>query len=249
MKRRNTFKVPNRLIRDDRLSPSARKLGAVFFAHRNALGYCRKSLDALSGLSGLCPATVRKCVEELSALGYIAAARTCRYLERRGRSVYGQTEYRVALDFEDGYTLIPRELLLRQRGLTPSAFLLCLCLLMAAGNSRRAFPSISRLAQLAGVARSTVCRALLQLKAVPWLLVQLCRRRRGDFAASSYHFVTVQSEAQPVQAPTPIPEADAPEIGEPKPVGILHTLIVRVRRALRKLFSREGVVPFLANYS
>lgn len=245
MKPRNTFKLPNRLIRDPRLSPTARKVGAVLYAHRNALGFCTKSLDALASLSGLCAATVRKAVEELSAAGYISAARTYRYLPRKGRTVYGRMAYQVDLRFQGGYTLIPRDVLAHQEKLTPSAFLVCLCLLAAAGNRRRAFPSISRIAALAGVARSTVCRALLQIKSLSWLLVRLCRKRTGAFTANSYHFATVLTGTAETDL-TAVPGAAGSEARRTKDV--LHAFIVKLRAALRNLFSPRGVVPFLANY-
>lgn len=246
MKRRNTFQLPNRLIRDTRLSPAARKLGAVLYAHRNALGFCSKSLRTLSGLSGLCPATVRKAVEELSDAGYITAARTYRYLERKDRAVYGRMSYQVDLSFLGGYTLIPRDILARMGKFTPAAFLVCLCLLLAAGNCRRAFPSISQISRLAGIARSTVCRALLQIKAVSWLLVRLCRKRSGAYAANSYHFATVLAGTV---EPNLNAEQGAAGSDQRRTRGVLHAFIVKLRSALRNLFSGKGVVPFLANYS
>lgn len=249
MKRRNTFKLPNRLIRDDRLSPAARKLAAVLYAHRNALGFCTKSAAALSALSGLCPATVRRAVEELSGAGYLSAGRTYRYLARKGRVVFGRMAYQVRLSFEGGYTLIPRDLLAQRAELTPAAFLVCLCLLMSAGNRRRAFPSISRLSRLAGIARSTVCRALAQIRSVSWLLVQLCRKRTGAFAANSYCFTTVLAPNQTaVLEPNPSSAQGAAEARSRKPRGGLRTLILKLREGLRKVFSPRGVVPFLANY-
>lgn len=242
MKPRNTFKLPNRLVCDARLSPAARKVGAVLYAHRNALGFCLKSFDALASLSGLCAATVRGAVEELSDAGYISKARTYRYLPRKGRTVYGRMAYQVDLRFQGGYTLIPRDVLAHQGKLTPSAFLVCLCLLVAAGNRRRAFPSISRISALAGIARSTVCRALLQIRSMSWLLVRPCRKRRGDFAANSYHFATVLAGTADLTA-----EPGAAGSDTRRTKGVLHDFIVKLRKSLRNLFSARGVVPFLAN--
>lgn len=252
MKRPNTFKLPNRLIRDGRLSPSARKVGAALYAHRNALGFCRRSLDSLAGSSGLCPATVRKAVDELAQAGYLSTQRTWRYLRRKRRVVYGPTAYQLSLRFHGGYTLVPRELLGQCGGLTPAAFLTALCLLQFAGNRRRAFPSIAQLHRAAGLARSTVCRALRQLKATAWLLVLLCRKRTGAFAANSYHFAAVVRTDRAANATVPAAGPDAAERGlrntpDVKTSGVLHTLILKLRAAARKLFSARGVVPFLAN--
>lgn len=248
----NTFKLPNQLICDVRLSPSARKVGAVLYAHRNAFGFCTKSLASLAALSGCCAATVRKATEELADAGYITAERTYRYLPRKGRFVYGKKSYQVNLRFQGGYTQIPREILSQMDGLTPSAFLIFLCLRMAAGNSSRAFPSISKIERLAGIAHSTVCRALHQIKAMSGILVLLCRKRNRTFAASSYHFTTVLTSDQTVSfagVPEPIFKQGAAEENQGRMFQILHTLIVKAREKLHNLFLGQRVVPFLANNS
>lgn len=250
--KRNTFKLPNRLVCDPRLSPSARVVGAVLYAHRNALGLCTKSLDALAALSGCCAATVRKATEELSDAGYITAARTYRYLPRKHRVVYGRKAYQVSLRFQGGYTLIPRELLARKDELTPAAFLVCLCLAVAAGNRRRAYPSISVIGRMVGIARSTVCRALSQIKLLPGILVLLCQKRNGSFAASSYHFTTVLMgrEAAAVPEGPELLAGQGAAMRKTRRIGnILRNFIVTARAALRNLFSARGVVPFLANNS
>lgn len=250
--KRNTFKLPNRLICDGRLSPSARKVGAVLYAHRNAFGFCSKSLATLAALSGLCAATVRKATEELTDAGYITATRTYRYLPRKGKTVYGKKLYQVDLRYQGGYTQIPREVLTQKEALTPSAFLIFLCLRMAAGNSSRAFPSIAKIERMAGIARSTVCRALHQIKAMSEILVLLCRKRNRTFAASSYHFTTVLTADQAVSfadISEPITQQGAAEEKPRRIWNILHSLIVKARETLRNLFPGRGVVPFLANNS
>lgn len=249
MERRRTFKIPNRLVCDQRLSPSARKLGAVLYAHRNALGFCCKSLSALSSLSGLCPTTVRKAAIELSDAGYITTARTYRYLARKGQLVYGRMAYQVSLDFQGGFTLVSRDIFSQQGDLTPAAFLVSLCLLVAAGNRRRAFPSISLLVRLAGIARSTVCRALLQIKSSSSLLVRLCRKRNGAYAANSYHFTTVLTAQAAPNGPGQTMQQDTAEPHTRGMRSILRTFIVKLKDALHNLFPERGVVPFLANDS
>lgn len=251
MMKRNTFKLPNRLVCDDRLSPSARKVGAILYAHRNAFGFCTKTLDALAGLSGCCAATVRKATEELTAAGYISVSRTYRYLPRKRRTVYGRKTYQVNLGFQGGYTLIPRDFLdwqQRQEELTPAAFVVCLYLFVAAGNTRRAFPSISRIGRLVGVARSTVCRALLQIKLLSGFLIQFCRKRDGSFAASSYHIAAILVPGQEAAgALGTIPQRDATAEKPRRTWDALHALIVKAATSLCNLFRGHGVVPFLAN--
>lgn len=253
--KRSTFKLPNRLICDVCLSPSARKVGAVLYAYRNALGFCTKSLDTLAALSDCCTATVRKAIEELTAAGYISVARTYRYLPRKGRLVYGRMAYQVNLSFTGGYTMIPRSFLTwRENGeeLTSAAFVVCLYLFLSAGNSRRAFPSISRIGRMVGIARSTVCRALLTIKSMTGFLVRLCRKRSGAFAANSYNLVTVLAAPRRSIASAsenPISPQGAAGRNARRTRDVLHTIIVKLKDAVHNLFSRKRVVRFLANNS
>lgn len=239
MKKCLTFKLPNALIQDDRLTLSARVLAAALFSHRSGAGFCKKSIAELSAISGLSAATVRRAAEELQTAGYISAARTYRWSKKHRRVIYGKKCYCCSLRFPGGYTLVPREILPQIRELSASAFCVLLYLCRAAGNTRRAYPSISRISTAVGIARSTVCRALRQLKEISQLLVQLCRKANGAFAASSYHLVSVLCSRHQVP-PRGNQTATPPRT---------HTLIVKVGHWLRKIFSRKGVVPNLSNNS
>ena len=251
--KRQTFKVPNRLICDDRLSPSARKVGVVLYAHRNHLGVVYKSQEMLGELSGLCPATVRKATEELSAAGYVTAAPTRRYLEQKHRVVYGRKVYQLSLGFQGGYTLVPRAVVARRDDLTPAAFLVCMGLFVAAGNRRRAFPSLTKLSALVGVTVRTVCRALEQIKRLPWIVAQLCKKRSGAYAASSYHFADVAPEVELLQVCDVLTEAACPaeqlaDTGRTSGFRrLLRTLILRAGEVLGKFFPPGGVLTNLAN--
>ena len=66
---------------------------------------------------------------------------------------------------------------------------------VAAGNQRRAFPSISRLQEMTGCARSTVCKALQALRQLPELLIRHCQKRNRAFSSNSYYFCTVLQAA------------------------------------------------------
>ncbi len=238
-----TFKVPNALICDDALSLSARKVGAVLYGRRNAFGFCKKSIKDIAAIAGLSAATVSKSVDELQRAGYVVSARTYRWSKKRQRMVYGKKVYRCDLHFAGGYTRIPR-MLLQEKDLTPAAFCVMLYVYQAAGNRRRAWPSIAKISQAISVSHSTVCRALLQIKKLPSLLVQLCRKTNGAFSASSYYLAKI---------------IDLPNIGYAaleqqgaetvkKPFGLFTYILNALRQAYNHFFTR-GVVPNLANYS
>ena len=195
MKKQQTFKVPNALICGVQLTLTARIVATVLYAHCTPLGYCHKSLNKLSALSGCSVSTIGRAMQELEEAGWITAKRTYVWSIRLGRRVYGPTEYSVKPLPKKGWTYIPRDYL-KNTHITPSAFVIGLYLYMAASNrERRAFPSISKIAAAVGVAERTVCRALHQIRRLKEFLVTHCRRLRGGFAANNYHLCRVISVA------------------------------------------------------
>lgn len=249
--KRNTFKLPNQLVLNVNLDFTTRKVGAVLYGRRNAFGFCTKSLESLATLSHCSVSTVRKAVKQLSDAGYVHFSRSYRYLPRKGRMVYGPMAYQVDLSFDGGYTLIPRDIFEEaiNSELTASSVVIMLSMLVAAGNQRRAWPSISRIERMVGAVRSTVCRALRQIKSMLGILVLLCRKRNGSYAASSYHFTTVLTEGQAAAFKQEPDFQQGAVQRSHKGCGILHAIILPLVGRLRKLFFGKKVVRFLANYS
>ena len=162
-KRRSYFKVPNALIFDTTLSFATRRVGMIFFAYCNALGGCRKSYEAIAALAGCSVATAVKAVRELSEAGYLTVKHTKYHSGKLGRTVYGKNTYTVDLALlKKGYTILDRAVL--EQELTDSALIVLCAIIVCAGNSSRAFPSISALQKKTGAARSTVCAGLRLLR-------------------------------------------------------------------------------------
>lgn len=188
MKNRSWYKSPNCLNEDKRLSYSARNIGRVFFAFCNALGQCRKSYDELARLAHCSRNTAISGVRQLVDAGYISSCNTHYYSEKLG-NVRGKNAYCVNLTvLNRGYTMIRRDIF--KLDLADAAAVIYVQILIAAGNANRAFPSISLFQKLTGAARSTVCAGLKLLKKLPVLLVQLCLKKNGAFAANSYILVS-----------------------------------------------------------
>jgi len=185
--KRQLFRNPNRLLLDDALSYSARRIGAALYSRRNRLGQCTISLEVLASLSGCSIPTVRKVIDELKRASYIGFCRSYRYQEKIGRVGYGKTFYACLLSVTTDYTLIPREIF--SWSLTHSAFCVCLCLFQQAGNTKRAFPSIRRIARLLGMGCATVCRALEAVRKLRAILVLRCKKRNRVFSSNSYHLM------------------------------------------------------------
>lgn len=251
----NTFKVPNRLICEAGLSLSARKVGVILYAHCNAFGFCHRSLRGLAELSGVSMATVKKAAGELAEAGWLTVSRTYVWNEKLGRRVYGKKEYQLAPVPKRGWTRIPRDYINRNTKITSASFVIGLYLYVAGSKDRRAFPSISKIAGAVGVARSTVCRALHQIKQMGDFLVQLCRTAKKVFAANSYYLCTIlhySSVTGQEYAVVPGSSAkqrmtyDQPEEA-PQKRNPLCAFILRLGKRLRNLFFRQGVVPNLAN--
>lgn len=143
-KRRSYFKVPNALIFDTTLSFATRRVGMIFFAYCNALGGCRKSYEAIAALAHCSVATAVKAVRELSEARYLTVKHTKYHSSKLRRTVYGKNTYTVDLALlKKGYTILDRAVL--EQELTDSALIVLCTIIVCAGNSSRAFPSISAL--------------------------------------------------------------------------------------------------------
>lgn len=187
--RKNTFKLPNQLILEQRLSFSSRHIGAILYSRRNALGACRKSLMQLSALSGYSKATVLKAINELETFGYLNITYSHTFRKDIGYVCNDRNTYHLNLKFSSGYTLVPRTAL--EHPIKDSAMVMYLYLFVAAGNRNRTWPSIHKISDAIGAAESTVCRALQKLKCLQGFLVEHCISNNGSFCANSY-FVYIQ---------------------------------------------------------
>ena len=98
-----------------------------------------------------------------------------------------------------------------------------------------------------------VAGSLEQIKRLPWIVAQLCKKRSGAYAASSYHFADVAPEVELLQVCDVLAEAACPA-EQPADVGqvsgfrcLLRTLILRAGEVLGKFFPPGGVLTNLAN--
>ncbi len=208
MKKRSYFKCPNALLEDDRLSYSARRIGCALFAYTNALGTCRKSYEDLARISNASVPTVAEAVRSLAEYGYITFATTRRFCRAIGGVAYGKNAYSVNRNLlSGGYTLVCRSIF--SFDLTDAAFVIYGAILISMGNSNRAWPSITKLQKMTGAARSTVCAGLRLLKRLSSLLVQLCLKKNGAFAANSYHAVNEAAVSEPCVTTNEVAFTDA----------------------------------------
>lgn len=179
-----TFKLPNSLITDADISYTTRKMGAVLYAHRNRLGACRKSLAQLASLAHCSVSTAREALKELKEKGYVQIERRYRYDQTLGRKVYDRYIYHCDLSRLDRFTRIPRVIF--QHELNSSCFSVALYLFYRAGNRRRAFPSLRRIASDLWMGIATVCRAVRVLADSGLFYTERCRKVNCAFSCNSY---------------------------------------------------------------
>ena len=242
MKKLSYFKCPNALICDDRLSYTARRVGCVLFAYSNAAGTCKKAYREIARIAGVSIPTVAEAIRALADCGYLTFETTKRYHRAISGVGYGKNTYTVNLEaLEDGYTRIKRDVFHYE--LPDSTFLIYATILVYMGNERRAWPSITKLQKAAGAARSTVCAGLKLLKKLPTLLVQLCQKRNGAFAASSYHSATV------FVSPVSYTAEPADSVGaDPRPSSHFYFTIKKLLlQGIEHIFSYFWVVRNFAN--
>ncbi len=241
--KRSYFRCPNRLIRDARLSFTTRRVGCILFAYSNALGTCRKSYQDIARLAAVSVPTVVEAVRTLAQYGYLSFETTRRYYSALQGVGYGKTIYSLnPAVLREGYTLMDRRSF--RYDLPASAFVLYAVVLMFLGVRKRAWPSISQLQKAAGAARSTVCAGLKLLKRLPTLFVQLCMKRNGAFAASSYRPANV---CRPSASPAAETAASAGAQAHPSS-SFYCTIKTRLLQGLKRIFSWWGVVRNFANY-
>lgn len=247
MKNRNRsyFKCPNALIGDDHLSYSARRVGCALFAFTNALGSCRKSYEDLARIIGVSVPTVAEAVRALAEFGYITFTTTKRYCGEIGGVGYGKNAYSVNLNvLSEGYTFVSRSVF--SYDLTDSAFVIFIAIAFFMGGCnepKRAWPSIGDLKKMTGAARSTVCAGLRLLKRLSSLLVQLCMKKNGAFAANSYLAVNAAAlSTKPCVATNEVATTAA------RPSIRLYSIIKNaLLQGVDHIFSWLGVVRIFAN--
>ncbi len=193
--RESKFRVPNALIFDNSLSNSAKRVGLYLYAHHNAQGHCTKSVEELSHGSGVSSSTAVKAIVELRDAGYIRYSHTVRSRTVNNRPMWGKNRYYCACSCESNYTFLPRSIFKHFTGV-PAQFMVLVYIFYAAGNVGRAFPSIKKISEAIGVARSSVANALRMIKVLPEIFHQYCMKKNGAYAANSYwlcHCVTANN--------------------------------------------------------
>ena len=245
MKNRSYFRCPNALLRDDRLSYTARRVGVVLFAYSNARGECRKGYTELARLAGVSTATAVSAVRALAECGYLTVSTTKRYCKAILGVGYGRNSYALNLStlerkqgdaMKQGYTRVRRDVLRYE--LTDSAFVVFLVVLSYQGQNNRMWPSIAELQKAAGTVRSTVCAGLKLLKKLPTLIVQLFQKENGAFAANSYKPAIAFAAPASNAALT----ATAADDGF-RSLPYVHSTIKRLlTQGLKRIFSSRGVV-------
>lgn len=185
--------VPNELINDSSMHFSTKKVAVALLlmaGRRNRK--VQVTFAELAHQAHCSPATAQQAVSELIQGGYIIKKRCYRFDEGLNRLVYASNAYNWVRRI-GGYTLVRREIL--DYELTAAAFANLLFIYRCAGREGRAYPSLRRIAGLLAncvggsldMAKSTVARALAELRCLQAIVRHRCWTKRSYYAANSYY--------------------------------------------------------------
>lgn len=184
--KQKVFKLPNALIRnEDNLAPSAIGVAQVLYANMNRQGRFTASIQRIAARSHRCPDTVRQALAQLEQAGYIRKIRNWKYSQEHGHCVFAATTYQILRMPDRDFTLVPYRWL--RSDLTACAVqVLLVCRMHMRKEPNRAYPSIRRMAAVAGLAKATICRALNQIVCLGLLVKEFCKKATGTFSCNSY---------------------------------------------------------------
>ena len=186
-----SFRLPERLAEDTKLSSYAKQLALVMFSYAGQrTGRLCKSQRELAKLSGLSVDTVNRKLRELEKARYFTVRRKRAKRDREtGRITRGASEY-ICMVPQKGYLLVPYRLLRRLCGLgihgaSVDVFLYVYRIM----RDECAYPSFSKIREKTGLADSTVRTVLKVLDCVGLLYIERCRKRNGAYTSNSYRLL------------------------------------------------------------
>lgn len=178
------FRFPAQLIRDIKLSPSARQITlAVFSLLEQDVLVCVPQ-RRLAALSGLAVSTVNEHLPTLQRKYLNVTKRKARFDRSAGRP--RETASVITCEFpERDYVLIPYSSpdKLRRRVIRCTDVPV---FLYVRYRMSKAYPGLKKTAKETGLARCSVCNALKSLTAVGLLYIEKCRKVNGAFPCNSY---------------------------------------------------------------
>lgn len=138
----------------------------------------RKAAGDLMELCHCSRETFYAAIQELKELQLLQVEHTYRYSGTRKRLVWAKNSYAIDLtalkNGQSGYFRIPRAFLRSE--ITHNAFLVALYLYRLVGGKDRAYPSLRQLGKYLGMAHSSICDALRQLRKCLIFIRAHCRR-------------------------------------------------------------------------
>lgn len=193
--------IPNSLLLDPALRPSAKRVAFALYAYRNRRHTICRSIRTLAAVCHMCRNTVIRALTELEDRGYLKRQHRYRYDGQRKRPVYKANRYILQVDLSRGYTLIPRSILRAE--LTHTQFAVYLLLFARQGRSSHSYPSLRYMAASLWIAKSTVCLAVMVLVSGQYLAKNHCCNRTGCYSCNCYYVIVVvqcagQSSPEPL---------------------------------------------------
>lgn len=157
------IKVPNRLIKDDKLNPSAKWCYMVLVAHRNGTtGKCYPSQETIAKVTELSLKQCNRAIQELEDKQYISVSK---HYQKGGTRCNNMYTFKDSLDKE--FTMVKTDVILKilQKGLTHKHIVLYISLRRFTNNGTNFIKDITRteLVRLTGVNIKTLKAQLTEL--------------------------------------------------------------------------------------
>lgn len=181
---------------DYQLSASALMVYAGILNYANRLGYAYVKHETLAKLTGLSAKTVQRATTQLEASGLITIT------QRHG--VGGRLSYNgyTVTTLSGGFTLISNDIF--RCGISKSAFCVYLYLRKCAGNSTKAFPSLTNMAENLGITIKTILVSVAELVSRKLLGKNHCKRQDGSYGHNQYHLKSILKAIESMFVPSPL---------------------------------------------
>ena len=196
-KQEPAFRFPAQLIRDTKLSPSAKQLALGIFSLLGPDGVVCASQRRLAALSGLAVSTVNDHLPKLQGKYLNVTKQKARFDRSEGRPRAFASVITCAFPERD-YVLIPYSLLdkLRRRVIRCTDIPVFLYVRsMVNVHKGYAYPSLKMIVKETGLAMRSVCGALKALTAAGLLYIEKCLKVNGAFSCNSYFFLRSRAAA------------------------------------------------------
>ncbi len=178
--------IANHILMDSRLYPSTLRVLVAMHIFKSRKNHLSVTQERLAKAAHCTTKTVRQAIEQLQELGYLQVIRRWRYSAYLDRIIYASNGYMLRnIDTQKGYTLLPCGVVSAQ--ITHCAFAVLCHGYRYSGREGRFYASLRHMAKKCLYSKSTVIRALEQLRRLQMVARLHCIKLNRSYACNSYY--------------------------------------------------------------